>query len=94
MKAQLLLDERHILNATAFVALKVWKVPTPVRGSVHDLKYSFVLVENGQCVVRYDNEAGKGDHKHLPTGEISTTFMSAAQLLREFWADVDLWRSK
>jgi len=94
MNATLLLDERQILSPTAFVALKVWKVPSPVRGSAHDLKYSFVLVENGVSIVRYDNEAGKGDHKHLPTGEVSVTFTSAAQLLKEFWADVDQWRSK
>jgi hypothetical protein len=94
MNAALLLDERQILSPTAFVVLKVWRVPAPVRGSSQDLKYSFVLVENGQSVVRYDNEAGKGDHKHLPTGEVSVTFTSPAQLLNEFWADVDQWRSK
>lgn len=94
MAAQLLLNERHILSETAFVVLRVWKVPTPVRGSQHDLKYAFVLVENGVSIVRYDNEAGKGDHKHLPTGETGVSFTSAAQLLSEFWADVDIWRSK
>jgi pyridoxal biosynthesis lyase PdxS len=93
MKAQQLLNERHVLSPRSFVVLRVWKVPAPVRGSAHDLKYSLVLVENGQSIVRYDNEAGKGDHKHLPTGETSITFTSAAQLLSDFWADVDQWRT-
>lgn len=94
MKAELLLNERHVLGPTAFVVLKAWKAPAPVRGSEHGLKYSFVFVENGRSVVRYDNEAGKGDHKHLPTGEVSVAFTSPAQLLQDFWADVELWRSK
>ena len=49
---------------------------------------------NGVCVLRYDNESGKGDHK--PIGEIETayTFESPRQLLMDFWHDVDMWRSQ
>jgi hypothetical protein len=36
-----------------------------VRGSRHQYKYRLVLVVNDDCVLRYDNEAGKGDHKHV-----------------------------
>ncbi|MCF6370395.1 hypothetical protein LXM96_16235 [Rhizobium sp. TRM95001] len=34
-------------------------MPKPVRGSLHDLKYSLALIANQACVLRYDNEAGK-----------------------------------
>ena len=36
-----------------------------MRGSTHDYKYALAYVVAGQCVIRYDNEAGKGDHKHF-----------------------------
>jgi hypothetical protein len=44
------------------------------------------------CVLRYDNEAGKGDHKHLGGEEASYAFTTPAQLLADFWNDVDHWR--
>lgn len=43
----------------------------------------------GQCVLRYDNEAGKGDHKHLNGREFAYRFTSVQTLLIDFWRDVD-----
>ena len=40
-------------------------------------------------VLRYDNEAGKGDHKHAGDAEQRYRFKDAEQLLVDFWADVD-----
>ncbi|WP_300438570.1 DUF6516 family protein [Zoogloea sp.] len=42
-------------------------------------------------MVRYDNEAGKGDHKHMGAHEteVPFTFVSLAHTLRDFLADVD-----
>ena len=93
MRARLLLQERRILSAEAFVEMVVWRIPEPVRGSRHELKYRLAFVVNGVCVLRYDNEAGKGDHKHLGGEESSYTFTTPAQLLADFWNDVDRWRS-
>ena len=62
MKAELLLRERHQTADNAFVELRVWRVPHPVRGSEHEYKYALAYVVKGICVLRYDNEAGKGDH--------------------------------
>lgn len=92
MQAQPLLNERHLIDADAFVELRVWRVPSPVRGSAHDLKYALALVVKGKCVLRYDNEAGKGDHRHIGDDETPYGFTTAEQLLRDFWADVDAWR--
>jgi hypothetical protein len=44
------------------------------------------------CVLRYDNEAGKGDHKHIGGEEIPYAFINAEKLLADFWADVRTWR--
>lgn len=94
MKARLLLDERHQLRPDAFVSLRVWDVPIAVRGSSHRYKYALAFVVGGVCVLRYDNEAGKGDHKHIGIAERPYDFTTPAQLLSDFWRDVDLWRAR
>ena len=92
MKAELLLRERHQLRPDAFVELRVWRVPTPVPGSGHPFKYALAYVVGGKCVLRYDNEAGKGDHKHLGAAETPYRFTTPKRLLADFWSDVDRWR--
>ena len=48
------------------------------------------------CTVRkglqFDNEPGKGDHKHLGAIEAAYRFTTPEQLLADFWSDVDHWR--
>ena len=92
MPAELLLHERHQLRADAFVELRVWRLPKPVRGSTHAFKYSLAYVVAGECVLRYDNEPGKGDHKHVGDVEVAYRFTAPEQLLADFWSDVDRWR--
>jgi hypothetical protein len=65
MAAELLIDERHVLDARTVV----WQLPRPVRGSIHPFKYRLALVVDEICVLRYDNEAGKGDHRHIRNKE-------------------------
>jgi hypothetical protein len=89
MPAQLLLDERHILGEAAFAEIVVWRVPVAVRGSAHEYRYRLALVVDGECVLRYDNEAGKGDHRHVQDKEHEYRFRSAEQLLADFWRDVE-----
>ncbi|HVU42274.1 MAG TPA: DUF6516 family protein [Xanthobacteraceae bacterium] len=88
MRAELLIDERHVLSDNTFVEIVVWRVPRPVRGSRHRLKYRLALVRDGMCLLRYDNEAGKGDHRHLGDAERRYTFTDADSLLADFWRDV------
>lgn len=92
MKAELLLRERHVVSDTAFAEIRIWRVARPVRGSSHDLKYALAYVVRGACVLRYDNEAGKGDHRHIGQIEHPYAFTSPQQLLADFWKDVDDWR--
>ena len=89
MPAEPLLDERHVLSESAFAELVVWRVPTPVRGSKHEFRYRLALVVDGECVLRYDNEAGKGDHRHVGEKQHEHRFRSAEQLLADFWSDVE-----
>jgi len=45
-------------------------------------------------VLRYDNETGKGDHRHIGEAETAYTFSSYENLLADFWADVEAWRQR
>ncbi len=92
MMAQLLLRERHVVTEDSFVELRVWRVPRPVAGSMHDYKYALAYVVAGRCVLRYDNEAGKGDHRHLGEIELPYAFTTPSALRADFWHDVDRWR--
>ncbi|MFZ1429737.1 MAG: DUF6516 family protein [Geminicoccaceae bacterium] len=94
MMAELLLRTRLALSETAFVEIVVWRVPKPVRGSRHNFKYSLALVSEGSCVLRYDNEAGKGDHKHIGDQEVPFDFTDLDRLQADFWMDVTEWRNR
>lgn len=94
MKAALLLRERQALTEASFVELVIWRVPRRVPGSAHDFKYSLALVAHGRCVLRYDNEAGKGDHRHVEGQEVGYRFVDLASLQADFWADVDRWEAE
>lgn len=88
------MNERHVLDAETFVELVVWRLARPVRGSRHRFKYRLALVHRGHCVLRYDNEAGKGDHLHAGDDEVPYVFTDADALLNDFWRDVARWRPK
>jgi hypothetical protein len=90
MDAELMIDERHVLAENAFVEIVVWRLPRSVRGSAHRFKYRLALVEDGVCVLRYDNEAGKGDHRHMGNIETRYNFTTPDALLSAFWRDVDM----
>ena len=92
MGAQLLLRERHQIDDRAFVELRIWRVPKSVRGSAHAYKYALAHVVEGVCVLRYDNEAGNGDHRHVDAVGEPYRFSTPATLLADFWRDVDEWR--
>ncbi len=92
MKAVSIMRERITLDDDSFVELVVWKLPEKLAGSAHDFKYRLALVSRNICVLRYDNEAGKGDHKHLGGAEVDYAFGGLEKLQRDFWADVEQWR--
>lgn len=87
-----MLRERRAVNDQAFVELVVWQLPAPVPGSAHFYKYRLAYVVENRCVVRYDNEPGKGDHKHVGEREFAYAFTTPQALLNDFWSDVDNWR--
>ena len=94
MKAELLIKERFSQTENSFVELVLWRLPVSVVSSGHAFKYRLAFVVDGVCVLRYDNEAGKGDHKHVESVGTLYVFESLRQLLVDFWPDVELWRAQ
>jgi hypothetical protein len=94
MEAEALARERHVLAEDAFAEIVIWRVPHRVKGSTHRFKYRLALIVAGECVLRYDNEAGKGDHRHVGAVETAYAFSSYETLLADFWADVEAWRQR
>jgi hypothetical protein len=92
MPAQLLTRERQPLAEDLFKEVIIWRLPAPLPGSTHPFKYRLALVHAGQCVLRYDNERGKGDHKHVDGAETPVTFVDLATLFAQFHDDIETWR--
>jgi hypothetical protein len=94
MDAELLLYQRIDYDEGGIVEMVLWRVPSPVPPSVHDLKYSLFYGRPGVREVGYDNERGKGDHRHFRGVEIAYHFTSVEQLMIDFWSDVRTMRGE
>lgn len=44
---------------------------------------------DGSCIVRYDNESGKGDHRHAGDREEDYLFTTLRELIEDFEADIE-----
>jgi len=91
MKAVARLRTRVSLSEIAFAELVLWQLPKPAAGSIHGFKYRLAYVVDGVCVVRYDNEAGKGDHRHFNKKERSYSFKTPEALIADFQRDIARW---
>ena len=83
---------QNYFSAAPACAQFMGRLPQSVRGSEHSFKYRLALVVDGICVLRFDNEAGKGDHKHVANTEEPYKFNGPEALLEDFWSEVDKWR--
>lgn len=94
MKATLIARTRIVYSANSFAELVLWRVPKPVTGSAHEFKYRLAYVVEAVCVVRYDNEVGKGDHRHFGVAESAYRFASPEQLIADFQKDIARWNNE
>ena len=91
MKATLVARTRIVYAENAFAELALWRVSSPVAGSAHEFKYRLAYVVDGICVVRYDNEVGKGDHRHFGQRESAYSFTTPEALLAACERDIARW---
>jgi len=87
-KAELLLQEKLILADGGIVELVIWRLPERTTDRPHALKYRLYFGRGGKCLVRYDNETGKGDHRRVKGHEIPYEFVSVEKLRQDFEADI------
>lgn len=88
-EAELLIRERIVYPDGALAEMIVWRVPSPMPPGTHDFKYRLAYVVGGERVLGYDNERGKGDHRHFKGTERRYEFVSIDQLLADFVAEVE-----
>jgi hypothetical protein len=94
MDAELAFKERHRIGDGIVVELVAWQLPRKLAGSEHSFKYRLALIVRGVNVLRYDNEAGKGDHRHIGQREFAYHFVDLDQLKIDFWRDVEEWQKQ
>ena len=94
MGASLLLRTRIIFSEHAFAELILWRVTQPLPGSLHSFKYRLAYVVEQKCVLRYDKEAGKGDHRHRGDAERMYRFTTPEKLIADFQADIERWNDE
>lgn len=88
MSAILLRRQYIPIDDKSAVHIVIWEVDPAVLASQHCYKYRLAYVHSERCVLRYDNEAGKGDHKHIGSKEYAIVFTSIEQLVNDFMDDV------
>ena len=93
-QATLIFHRERFYDDGNILELKLWQVPDAVRGSVHQFKYSLFYGHHGTRLIGYDNEAGKGDHRHYAGREEPYGFTTPEQLIVDFLADVQVLRSR
>ncbi len=89
MVATILVERSNtVLPDGAIVEIVIWKVPEPVPGSAHLFKYRLFYGQDGQRVVGFDNERGKGDHCHVDGDELPYLFKTTSALLSDFRREI------
>ena len=86
-KAELLIRQRDELPNDILIEIKIWQLPQSDPERPHGLKYSLYCGQNGKRLVGYDNERGKGDHRHIKTREEAYVFNTLEQLIQDFYSD-------
>jgi hypothetical protein len=89
MKAKRLFYDKAVLPDGGVVEMMIWQLPAPSAERPHGLKYSLFYGRDGERIVGYDNERGKGDHKHLGVTQMPYRFVNMEKLVADFLADVE-----
>ncbi len=94
MGSELIVREKRIIGGT-ITEVVAWRVSPSISGCSHPFKYRLYFgLTDGTCIVRYDNERGKGDHRHIGDRENPYRFVTLPQLFRDFNADKSAWLDK
>jgi hypothetical protein len=90
--ATLILHRKRRFDDGSISEIKLWLLPNPVRGSQHLFKYSLFYGRDGERLIGYDDEAGKGDYRHYCGREEPYRFTTPERLIADFLADLRAMR--
>ncbi len=92
--AEPLLKDRVYLSADrkSFAEFKIHRVPKS-EAFPDGVKYSMSFVQEGKCVLRYDNELGKRHHRHFGKKEGKVKFESIERLVERFLGETEKIRT-
>jgi len=94
MKARLIYREKYIYADGAIREMVLWKLPEKFTDKSRGLKYRLYYgLADGTCLIRYDNEPGKGDHIHFLDKEMPYQFKHVENLVADFLSDIEYARS-
>jgi Family of unknown function (DUF6516) len=88
MRAKRVFYDKMTLPDGAILEMVIWRLPAPDPERAHGLKYRLYYGTKGERIVGYDNERGKGDHRHVGGVEKAYRFAGVDQLIADFLADV------
>ena len=83
MKTQRIFYHKEMMLG-GVIEMVIWQLPELTAERPHGLKYRLVYAVDDVRVVGYDNETGKGDHKHLAERELSYRFVDVDTLVADF----------
>jgi Family of unknown function (DUF6516) len=89
VKATLEIHAKNEYASGEIVEIKVWHLPIASAERPHGLKYSFFYGRDGQRLVGFDNERGKGDHRHILDREEKYEFISIDRLMADFFEAIE-----
>ena len=87
-KASLVRSRKVVLATGHIVQIKIWLLPKPTDERPHGLKYSLFFGLPGERIVGYDNELGKGDHRHYRKQQQPYVFSTIEKLIADFEDDI------
>lgn len=84
--ATLIFSEKLVFPDLAITQGVIWRLPEASPERPHGLKYRLYYGKDGQRIIGYDNERGKGEHRHYQDQDY--LFSTVEQLVADFMADV------
>ena len=89
MKAVLIYRKTELRADGVKLDMVIWQLPHATPDRLHGLKYRLWAGRDGATLVRYDNERGKGDHRHTAAGEHPYGWRGMVTLVEDFLNDVE-----
>jgi len=90
MDARLIYREKFVYADGSIREMVLWQLPQKSTDRPHGLKYRLYYgLADGTCLVLYDNETGKSDHRHINGKEEHYRFKNVETLVADFLSDIE-----